>query len=118
MYSNNSSSVRDALCFFMDEEKGNEIAFVQFPQMFDNITKNDIYGSTLRVISEVGIIIVFMFKWEVSNVVNHSFLFVCLELLLAGGIPRLGWLWRSIICWNWLFSQERYLMWEKVHHGK
>ncbi|GFZ12615.1 cellulose synthase like E1 [Actinidia rufa] len=53
MYSNNSSSVRDALCFFMDEEKGNEIAFVQFPQKFDNATKNDIYGSTLRVICEV-----------------------------------------------------------------
>ncbi|XP_050945240.1 cellulose synthase-like protein E1 isoform X2 [Cucumis melo] len=53
MYSNNSNAIRDALCFFMDEEKGHEIAFVQFPQKFDNVTKNDIYGSTLRVISEV-----------------------------------------------------------------
>ncbi|KAA0048283.1 cellulose synthase-like protein E1 isoform X1 [Cucumis melo var. makuwa] len=53
MYSNNSNAIRDALCFFMDEEKGHEIAFVQFPQKFDNVTKNDIYGSTLRVINEV-----------------------------------------------------------------
>ncbi|KAL2495846.1 Cellulose synthase-like protein E1 [Forsythia ovata] len=53
MYSNNSQSIRDALCFFMDEERGHEIAFVQFPQNFHNITKNDIYGGTLRVISEV-----------------------------------------------------------------
>uniref|UniRef100_A0A5B7C9R6 Putative cellulose synthase-like protein E1 n=1 Tax=Davidia involucrata TaxID=16924 RepID=A0A5B7C9R6_DAVIN len=53
MYSNNSHSVRDALCFFMDEEKGHEIAFVQFPQNFDNITKNEIYSSSLRVVSEV-----------------------------------------------------------------
>ncbi|KAI3838606.1 hypothetical protein MKX03_030372 [Papaver bracteatum] len=52
MYSNNSVSVRDALCFFMDEEKGNEIAYVQFPQNFDNISKNDLYGGALRVIAE------------------------------------------------------------------
>ncbi|KAJ4976193.1 hypothetical protein NE237_001299 [Protea cynaroides] len=53
MYSNNLDSVRDALCFFMDEEKGHEIAFVQHPQSFDNITKNDLYGSSFRSISEV-----------------------------------------------------------------
>ncbi|KAK2640138.1 hypothetical protein Ddye_027933 [Dipteronia dyeriana] len=45
MYSNNSESVRDAVCFFMDEEKGYEIAFVQFPQNFENATKNEINGS-------------------------------------------------------------------------
>ncbi|KAL6975183.1 hypothetical protein U1Q18_023978 [Sarracenia purpurea var. burkii] len=53
MYSNSSCSVRDALCFFMDEEKGHQIAFVQFPQNFLNVTKNDIYSSSLRAISEV-----------------------------------------------------------------
>lgn len=53
MYSNNSQSVRDALCFFLDERKGHGIAFVQFPQKFENVTRNDLYGSSLRVISEV-----------------------------------------------------------------
>ncbi|XP_059666571.1 cellulose synthase-like protein E1 [Cornus florida] len=53
MYSNDSQSVRDALCFFMDEENGNEVAFVQFPQNFKNITKNEIYSGSMRVISEV-----------------------------------------------------------------
>ncbi|KAG6592103.1 Cellulose synthase-like protein E6, partial [Cucurbita argyrosperma subsp. sororia] len=53
MYSNNSDAIRDALCFLMDEEKGHEIAYVQFPQLFDNITKNEIYASSLRVINEV-----------------------------------------------------------------
>ncbi|KAI3955626.1 hypothetical protein MKW92_044803 [Papaver armeniacum] len=48
MYSNNSVSIRDALCFFMDAEKGHEIAYVQFPQNFDNISKNDLYGGALR----------------------------------------------------------------------
>ncbi|PHU12914.1 Cellulose synthase-like protein E1 [Capsicum chinense] len=52
MYSNNSYSIQDALCFFMDEEKSHEIAFVQFPQSFENTTTNEIYGS-LRVIDKV-----------------------------------------------------------------
>jgi hypothetical protein len=54
MYSNNSESIRDALCFFMDEEKGHEIAFVQSPQTFENVTKNDLYASALLAISEVS----------------------------------------------------------------
>ena len=53
MYSNNSQSLRDALCFFMDEEKGHDIAFVQSPPNFENVTQNDIYGSAFRVIQKV-----------------------------------------------------------------
>ncbi|KAG5516231.1 hypothetical protein RHGRI_037060 [Rhododendron griersonianum] len=49
MYSNNSESLRDVMCFLMDEEKGQKIAFVQFPQNFDNITKNDVYSNSLKV---------------------------------------------------------------------
>ncbi|XP_016469265.1 cellulose synthase-like protein E1 [Nicotiana tabacum] len=52
MYSNNSNSIQDALCFFMDEERSHGIAFVQFPQSFENTTKNELYGS-LRVIDGV-----------------------------------------------------------------
>ena len=55
IYSNNSKSVREALCFFMDEEKGNEVGFVQFPQAFENLTRNDVYSSSLNVIMEVSI---------------------------------------------------------------
>eukprot|EP00262_Sarcandra_glabra_P009225 TRINITY_DN232_c0_g1_i3.p1 TRINITY_DN232_c0_g1~~TRINITY_DN232_c0_g1_i3.p1 ORF type:complete len:729 (-),score=99.72 TRINITY_DN232_c0_g1_i3:105-2291(-) len=53
MYSNNSEAVRDALCFFMDEEKGHETGFVQLPQIFNNIKKNDIYGNSLKILEEV-----------------------------------------------------------------
>ncbi|CAA0810720.1 Cellulose synthase-like protein E1 [Striga hermonthica] len=53
MYSNNSQSIRDALCFFLDEGKGREIAFVQFPQNFHNLTKNDLYGVSMRVVADV-----------------------------------------------------------------
>ncbi|KAL2945060.1 Cellulose synthase-like protein E1 [Bienertia sinuspersici] len=55
MYSNNSQSIREALCFFMDEKKSQDIGFVQFPQMFENTTKNDLYGSALQVISAMGL---------------------------------------------------------------
>jgi len=57
MYSNNSQSIRDALCFFMDDEKGHEIAFVQAPQGIANITKNDIYGGYFRIPHEVNMLI-------------------------------------------------------------
>ncbi|KAG9448582.1 hypothetical protein H6P81_008547 [Aristolochia fimbriata] len=50
MYSNNSEAVRDALCFFMDEEKGHEFAYVQHPQSLINVTKNNIYHNRLTVI--------------------------------------------------------------------
>ncbi|CAL9129999.1 unnamed protein product [Musa textilis] len=53
MYSNNAESIRDALCFFLDEEKGHDIGFVQFPQNFENITKNDLYGNAFKVINAV-----------------------------------------------------------------
>ncbi|CAL9219049.1 unnamed protein product [Arabidopsis halleri] len=53
MYANNSKSARDALCILLDEKEGKEIAFVQFPQCFDNVTRNDLYGSMMRAIADV-----------------------------------------------------------------
>ncbi|KAA3486460.1 cellulose synthase-like protein E6 isoform X2 [Gossypium australe] len=52
MYSNNSKAIKDALCFFLDEGNGHEIAYVQYPQAFDNLTENEIYGS-LRVLMKL-----------------------------------------------------------------
>lgn len=69
MYSNNSESIRDALCFFMDEEKGHEVAYVQFSQISENISKNELYGSSLRVIREVSLSAsIVMFPYCSSNV--------------------------------------------------
>ncbi|KAI8553034.1 hypothetical protein RHMOL_Rhmol06G0313900 [Rhododendron molle] len=45
MYSNNSDAIKEALCFFMDKERGHMISYVQYPQSYDNITKNDIYSN-------------------------------------------------------------------------
>ncbi|KAK4803586.1 hypothetical protein SAY86_003403 [Trapa natans] len=53
MYSNDSDAVQEALCFFMDERRGHQIAFVQFPQNFDNITPNDLYYNSCTIINKV-----------------------------------------------------------------
>ena len=45
MYANDADTVREILCFFMDEKTGHEVAYVQFPQNYDNLTKNDIYSN-------------------------------------------------------------------------
>ena len=54
MYSSDSQSVRDALCCFMDERKGDEIAFVQFSLKFSNVGMNDLYANSLTITMEVG----------------------------------------------------------------
>ncbi|KAI7979639.1 Cellulose synthase-like protein G2 [Camellia lanceoleosa] len=50
MYCNDSSSARQAMCFHLDLKMSPSLAFVQFPQKFHNISKNDIYGNRARSI--------------------------------------------------------------------
>nr|KYP73481.1 Cellulose synthase-like protein E6 [Cajanus cajan] len=49
MCSNNADTIKEVLCFFLDQTKGHDIAYVQFPQWFHNITKNDHYGNSCVV---------------------------------------------------------------------
>jgi hypothetical protein len=70
MYSNNSESIRDALCFFLDEEQGQDIGFVQYPQNFDNVVHNDIYGNPINVVNEVNrkmILHLLKFQWRTDQ---------------------------------------------------
>uniref|UniRef100_A0ACD5ZCR0 Uncharacterized protein n=1 Tax=Avena sativa TaxID=4498 RepID=A0ACD5ZCR0_AVESA len=53
MYSNNKDTIRDSLCFFLDEEMGHKIGFVQYPQNYNNITKNNIYGNSIQAFKKV-----------------------------------------------------------------
>ncbi|XP_045822494.1 cellulose synthase-like protein G1 [Trifolium pratense] len=48
MYCNDPSSAKQAMCFFLDPETSKYIAFVQFPQMFHNLSKKDIYDNQSR----------------------------------------------------------------------
>ncbi|KAF4362329.1 hypothetical protein F8388_008213 [Cannabis sativa] len=53
MYSNNADTIREILCFFMDETRGDELAFVQFPQNYNNLTKNDMYAHSPPSVNDV-----------------------------------------------------------------
>lgn len=55
MYSNNPVTLKELLCFFLDGKRSHDIAFVQFPQCFDNITENMLYGIPDQVVNEVRI---------------------------------------------------------------
>ena len=54
MYANDADIIGETLCFLMDEKKGHEISIVQFPQNYDNITKNDIYACSISVANNVS----------------------------------------------------------------
>ncbi|KAE8722252.1 Cellulose synthase like E1 [Hibiscus syriacus] len=50
------SSQHDHQTILQDEEKGHEIVYVQYPQSFHNLCKNDLYSSSLRVIVELELL--------------------------------------------------------------
>ncbi|KAK9269762.1 hypothetical protein L1049_001540 [Liquidambar formosana] len=67
MYSNNPDAIQEALCFFMDEERGHEISYVQFPQNFCNITENDVYSNAVVVFNKI----------EVPGIDGYGAVFYC-----------------------------------------
>ncbi|XAR56805.1 Cellulose synthase (UDP-forming) [Bertholletia excelsa] len=53
MYSNDPDAVQEALCFFMDEERGHQVSYVQHPQCFENLTKNDLYFNSASAVHKI-----------------------------------------------------------------
>eukprot|EP00897_Mesotaenium_endlicherianum_P009248 jgi/Mesen1/8351/ME000463S07803 len=53
-YVNNSQTLREALCFFLDPIGGYNIGYVQFPQRFDGIDKNDRYANHNTVFFDIN----------------------------------------------------------------
>lgn len=49
MFCNDPSSARRAMCFHLDPKMSASLSFVQFPQLFHNISENDIYDSKIRL---------------------------------------------------------------------
>ncbi|CAL5413508.1 unnamed protein product [Camellia sinensis] len=56
MYCNDPTSARQAMCFHLDTKISPSLAFVQYPQMFYNVSKNDIYDSEAKS--------TYMLKWQ------------------------------------------------------
>lgn len=53
-YVNNSKAVREAMCFLMDPQVGKKVCYIQFPQRFDGIDKNDRYANKNSVFFDVS----------------------------------------------------------------
>ncbi|KAK6939151.1 Cellulose synthase, RING-type zinc finger [Dillenia turbinata] len=53
-YINNSKALREAMCFMMDPLVGKRVCYVQFPQRFDGIDKNDRYANRNTVFFDIN----------------------------------------------------------------
>ncbi|RHN48811.1 putative cellulose synthase (UDP-forming) [Medicago truncatula] len=54
-YINNSKALREAMCFMMDPNLGKYVCYVQFPQRFDGIDRNDRYANRNTVFFEINL---------------------------------------------------------------
>ncbi|CAA2961581.1 cellulose synthase G3 [Olea europaea subsp. europaea] len=48
MYCNDPTSAKQAMCFHLDPKISGSLAYAQFPQVFYNVSKNDIYDGQAR----------------------------------------------------------------------
>eukprot|EP01018_Ginkgo_biloba_P008392 Gb_25795 [translate_table: standard] len=54
-YINNSKALREAMCFMMDPNLGKKVCYVQFPQRFDGIDRNDRYANHNTVFFDINL---------------------------------------------------------------
>ncbi|KAJ8899197.1 hypothetical protein K2173_012373 [Erythroxylum novogranatense] len=54
-YINNSKALREAMCFLMDPNLGIHVCYVQFPQRFDGIDRNDRYANCNTVFFDINL---------------------------------------------------------------
>ncbi|KAF8708527.1 hypothetical protein HU200_029892 [Digitaria exilis] len=54
-YINNSKALREAMCFLMDPNLGRRVCYVQFPQRFDGIDRNDRYANRNTVFFDINL---------------------------------------------------------------
>nr|AAT57672.1 cellulose synthase catalytic subunit [Pinus radiata] len=53
-YINNSKAIREGMCFMMDPQVGRKVCYVQFPQRFDGIDRNDRYANRNTVFFDIN----------------------------------------------------------------
>ncbi|GBG89411.1 hypothetical protein CBR_g49201 [Chara braunii] len=53
-YINNAKAMREAMCFLMDPASGSQVCYVQFPQRFDGVDRNDRYANHNTVFYDVN----------------------------------------------------------------
>jgi len=72
-YINNSKALREAMCFLMDPNLGRSVCYVQFPQRFDGIDRNDRYANRNTVFFDVSLNRVVVFSINIKTIACKSF---------------------------------------------
>jgi cellulose synthase A len=70
-YINNSKALREAMCFLMDPNLGRSVCYVQFPQRFDGIDRNDRYANRNTVFFDVSHILCFNILHQCYDYLVH-----------------------------------------------
>lgn len=93
MFCSEPASARQALCFHLDPKISPSLAFVQFPQKFHNISKNDIYDSQHRATYKVDTSTFDIIAYNLYLQNDHvEFLTVFFILVTNSGfMARYGW---------------------------
>lgn len=75
MYCNDPTSARQAMCFHLDPEMSKDLGFVQYPQTFYNVSKNDIYDGQTRSAYKVHIYIYMNAQTKLipNSIINKHF---------------------------------------------
>ena len=73
-YINNSKALREAMCFLMDPNLGRSVCYVQFPQRFDGIDRNDRYANRNTVFFDVSQIVLLLLHifYELDGINFHQ----------------------------------------------
>lgn len=122
MRCNDPTSALQAMCFHLDPKISSNLAFVQFPQMFHNLSKMDIYDGQLRSI--------FLVKSLKASTVRHilvhnlCIMYICTNscwmntvlmtnslISIIGEVAWDGWIARTNVIWNWLLHEAKGVVW-------
>lgn len=64
MYCNDPTSAKQAMCFHLDPTLSDSLSYAQFPQIFYNVSKNDIYDGQARAAYKVHKFFLFSFPYK------------------------------------------------------
>ena len=99
-YINNSKALREAMCFMMDPNLGKYVCYVQFPQRFDGIDKNDRYANRNTVFFDVSYSCALLLI-QVVHLGSHS----SFDFIVSDKFKRFRWYSRTSLCGYWMCFQ-------------
>ena len=114
MYCNDPTSARRAVCFHLDSKFLHSLAFVQFPQRFHNISKDDIYDNQLRSAFSVWKqkLSTYICMYEALRLDEDKIFQYWLKFIpFLGTVARCRWAPGTDLVWYRILYQESVIMW-------